>query len=109
MRHVLDHAESDLLVASWQELTHPDDLDVDEALAAAVIAGERDTYRLLKRYLRPDGSVVWGDLAVACVREDSGAVKYFISQIADVTDAVDIRGGLRRSDAIDSPPRTART
>ncbi len=95
---MLGRDESDLLVASWQELTHPDDLDADEALVAAVIAGERDTYRLLKRYLRPDGSVVWGDLAVACVREDTGAVKYFISQIADVTDAVTSREALQQSE-----------
>jgi PAS domain S-box-containing protein len=52
---------------------------------ADVLEGRREDYRLGKRYLRPDGSVVQGDLSVACVRDTSGAVTYFISQIQDGT------------------------
>lgn len=85
---MLDRSEPDLLSATWQELTHPDDLKVDEDLVGDVLAGRRDSYRLRKRYVRPDGALVWGDLSVSCVREGSGEVRYFISQIADVTPTV---------------------
>ena len=71
--------------ATWQELTHPDDIDGDLALVADVLAGRRDSYRLRKRFLRPNADVVWGDLSVACVRQEDGSVNYFISQISDVT------------------------
>ncbi len=82
---LLGREEPVLLTTTWQELTHPDDLQTDIALAQAVLDGERDSYRLSKRYLRPDGEVVWGDLAVSCVRDADGAVMNFVSQINDAT------------------------
>lgn len=76
-----------LMACRWQEITHPDDLATDQSLVDQVLAGERDTYRMRKRYLRPDGTVVWGDLAVSCVRNPDGTLRNFISQITDITEA----------------------
>jgi diguanylate cyclase (GGDEF)-like protein/PAS domain S-box-containing protein len=84
---MLGREDAELKACTWQQLTHPDDLDVDVALVEQVLAGERDDYRLLKRFLRADGAVVWGDLSVSCVRDANGAVAYFVSQIVDVTEA----------------------
>ncbi len=85
LSEILGRSPEVLLRSTWQELTHPDDLDADLALVAAVLSGERDSYRLTKRYLRPDGDVVWCDLSVACVRGPDGGVSHFISQISDTT------------------------
>lgn len=84
---MLDRTAEELMAATWQELTHPDDVGVDQDLVAEVLSGDRDSYRLRKRYLHPDGGVVWGDLAVSCVRHPDGTVRHFISQITDVTEA----------------------
>jgi diguanylate cyclase (GGDEF)-like protein/PAS domain S-box-containing protein len=83
---LLGRDEATITSSTWQQLTHPDDLDIDLSLVADVLAGRIDTYRLLKRFLRPDRTVVWGDLSVACVRDDAGDVRTFVSQIIDVTD-----------------------
>lgn len=72
----------------WQDITHADDLGADEALVAKVLAGTINSYRIQKRYLRPDGSIIWGDLSVSSVRDASGQVEFFISQVVDVTDSV---------------------
>ena len=82
---LLGRDEADLTVTTWQELTHPDDLEIDVSLVQEVLDGERESYQLLKRYLRPDGEIVWGDLSVSCVRTPDGDVQYFVSQINDVT------------------------
>ncbi len=84
---MFDRSTEALKAATWQEITHPDDVEVDQGLVAQVLAGDRDSYRLRKRYLRPDGDVVWGDLSVSCVRHSDGTVRHFISQITDVTEA----------------------
>lgn len=76
----------ELMAATWQEITHPDDVGVDQALVNQILAGDRETYRLRKRYLRPDEDVVWGDLSVSCVRYSDGTVRHLISQIIDVTE-----------------------
>lgn len=83
---LLGRSESVLMESSWQELTHPDDLNVDLDFSQQVLDGEIDRYRLVKRYLRPDRTVVWGELAVSCVRDETGSVLHFVSQIVDVTD-----------------------
>jgi PAS domain S-box-containing protein len=80
------YRETSLLLRSFQDITHPDDLDDDLALAADVLAGRRRSYQLEKRYLHAHGGLVWVRLSVALVRDEAGAPLYFISQIEDVTE-----------------------
>lgn len=87
-----------LRMTTWQTLTHPGDLDDDVTLVDDVLSGRIDNYRLLKRFVRPDNSVVWGDLSVACVRDDEGRVRYFISQIVDMTAQMQTEQALRASE-----------
>ena len=84
----LGRDEDTLLRTKWQALTHPHDLGVDMSLVSDILAGARDSYRLSKRFVRPDGHVVWGDLSVAGVRDDDGRVIYLIAQIVDITELV---------------------
>ncbi len=95
---ILGRDEKLLMKSSWQELTHPDDLDSDAELVQQIADGHRETYRLAKRYLRPDGDVVWADLTVSCVRDETGNVRYFISQIVDITSMVEAQNALTRSE-----------
>lgn len=88
-----------LVNCSWQELTHPDDLAADLGLVASVAEGTRNSYRLRKRYLRPDGMTVWGDLTVSAIRDDTGVLLAFLSQIADVTEQVATQARLEASEA----------
>lgn len=73
---------------TWQELTAPEFLEADLDKVNDVLAGRIDSYRMLKQYIHADGQLIWGDLAVSCVRDEHGAVVNFISQITDITDKV---------------------
>lgn len=98
MSDILGRSREDLMSISWQALTYPEDLDKDLELANQVLRGERDTYRLNKRYVKPNGEIVWADLAVSCVRDDSGKVLYYLSQIIDITESVLAREALATSE-----------
>ncbi|GAA1476863.1 hypothetical protein GCM10009623_13090 [Nocardioides aestuarii] len=76
---------------TFQEITHPDDLDADLDLLEETLSGERTSYRMVKRYLHKDGSVVWADLSVALLREDDGTPIHFIGQILDITEQYESR------------------
>ena len=95
---LLGRSEQTLRATTWQTLTHPDDLNTDVGLVDEMLAGRRDHYQLLKRFLRPDGAVVWGDMSVSCVRDDDAGVRYFITQIVDMTAHVEIDHALRASE-----------
>lgn len=83
---MLGYEEHELRGRTFQEITHPEDLDADLALVRAALEGERSTFRLTKRYLHADGSVIWADLSVALIHDDDGAPLHFVSQILDVND-----------------------
>ncbi|MGA9147296.1 MAG: PAS domain S-box protein [Candidatus Nanopelagicales bacterium] len=86
LSEMLGRSQEQLMEMTWQEITHPEDLNVDQELVDQILRGERDRYRLRKRYLRPDKEVVWGDLSVACCRNSDGSVRNFVSQIVDITE-----------------------
>ena len=71
---------------TFKDLSHPDDLAEDLGLSEQLLKGEIETYSLEKRYIRSDGTTVWGDLTVSLVREPDGSPKYFIAVVADITD-----------------------
>ena len=83
-----ERKESDLLMSSWQDLTHPDDLNSDQVMAGELLCGQLNSYRIRKRFLRPNGCVVWGDLSVAALRYPDGRVKGILNQIIDISDMV---------------------
>ncbi|MEI7743842.1 MAG: PAS domain S-box protein [Chloroflexota bacterium] len=82
----------------WQDITYPDDLDVSQTLETEVLGGRRTSYRELKRYVRPDGTIVWVEHFVAPVRGEDGEVRHFVSQVMDVTDRIAAERALRVSE-----------
>lgn len=83
---ITGYRAEELLVRSFQEITHPDDLDADLAQVGKLLDGSIDSYDLDKRYLHKDGRPVWVHLTVGCVREADGKVEYFISVIEDISE-----------------------
>jgi PAS domain S-box-containing protein len=82
---MLGYTEEQLKALSFQQFTHPDDLQADLDLFAETLAGRRTSYRMIKRYIRADGSIIWADLSVALLRDEDGTPLHFIGQISDVT------------------------
>jgi diguanylate cyclase (GGDEF)-like protein/PAS domain S-box-containing protein len=96
-----------LLDLTFQEITHPEDLAADEELLRETAQGLRDGYRLEKRYVRPDGSVVWALLAVSVVRDDGAHPRFFISQVEDISSrkhALQEMGRLATTDTLTGLP-----
>jgi len=88
-----------MATTSFQDITHPDDLAGDLRLMERTLAGEMGSYRVTKRYIRADGSVLIGDLSVALLRSPDGSPIHFISQIADLTER---QAFVERLDAVEA-------
>ena len=95
---LVGYAEQELLKKSFQDITHPDDLDADLGHVRDLIEGKARTYQMEKRYLRRDGRVVWVNLTVSIVRNTADAPVHFISQIEDITSAKQADTELRESE-----------
>ena len=83
---IVGYTREEVLTRSFQDITHPDDLDSDLNYVERVIAGRMETYSVEKRYFRKDGSIVWVHLTVSLIREPSGESAYFISVVGNQLD-----------------------
>ncbi len=84
---LLGFSREELLDRTFQDVTHPEHLARDLEAAGDVLAGRISWYHAEKRYIRKDGTVIWGLLAVSLVRGGDGEPAYFVSQISDITAA----------------------
>lgn len=70
----------------FTEWTHPEDLALDSKLFQALVAGERDSYAIDKRYLRQDQTLVWGRLTISLIRHEDGSIRYVLATCEDISD-----------------------
>ncbi len=95
---ILGYAQDELLAKTFQDVTHPDDLDADLELVRRTLRQEIDNYALDKRYLRKDGSCLWARLTVSLVRRPDGRPDYFISVLEDISVRKQAEAALRESE-----------
>lgn len=81
---MLGRSQEELARLTFQDLTHPDDLGADLHLLEQLLRGEIESYTMEKRYIRPDGTVIWGDLSVSLLRRPDGSPVNFISVVTDI-------------------------
>ena len=82
---IVGYTGEELLPLTFQDITHPDDLNIDLDYVRQILAGKIQTYSMEKRYIRKDRSMVWVNLTVGLVRDEAAAPKYFISVVEDIT------------------------
>lgn len=83
---ILGYTEAELLTKTFQDITHPDDLNIDLNYMHQLLAGEIRSYTLKKRYVDRWGHIIWILLDASLVRNAHGDPKYFISQIQNITE-----------------------
>ncbi len=71
---------------TFQQITHPDDLNSDLQQLDRLIAGKIMSYTMEKRYFRKDGEIVWARLTVSMVRGSDRQPLYYIAQIVDISE-----------------------
>ena len=85
LRRLIGYETEELAGLSFQDITHPEDLANDLAQVARLLSGGGSSYQMEKRYIRKDGSEVWGLLSVSLVRRPDGEPQFFISQVQDIS------------------------
>jgi PAS domain S-box-containing protein len=81
---IVGYSQEALLRLTFQDITYPDDLSTDLALVDKLLSGELQTFTKEKRYIHRDGHLVWINLTISLVRDESGKPDYFISVIEDI-------------------------
>jgi len=70
---------------TWEEMTHPQDIDADVEQFNRVLNKEIDGYSMEKRFIHRNGSIVYTHISISVVRKIDGAVDYFVAYILDIS------------------------
>ena len=95
---ILGYPQDELLRLTGRQISHPDDLDVINAQRPRLYAGEIDSVRVEKRYLRKDGSIVWVSFTMVVERDAAGKPQYEIAFFDDITARKQAEAALRESE-----------
>lgn len=95
---LVGYEPGELLSMTFQDISHPDDLEADRAYTQLLLEGEIQTYQLEKRYFHKQGFGVWSLLSVSLIRDRHGSPLYFVSQIQDITKRKRAEEALRESE-----------
>ncbi len=96
---MLGYNRAELQHCTWQELTHPDDIKLNEAAINELLSGRKETIRFTKRYIHKTGSIVWVDIGTALRRGRNGQPLYLITTINDISAARQAEDGLRKRES----------
>jgi diguanylate cyclase (GGDEF)-like protein/PAS domain S-box-containing protein len=95
----LGYTPEELQGKHFHTITHPEDIEVDSALFQSLVRGERDYYVIDKRYLRKDGSIVWGRLTLSLIRSPIGEIDYVVVVCEDIDNTKRAEQALSESQA----------
>lgn len=84
---MLGYTSEELRHLTFQQITHPDDLDIDAELVRRLRSGDPHVgqLQLEKRYIRKDGGIIWVHLDLSRKLDEAGAIEYLITVIRDIS------------------------
>ena len=83
---MLGYTVEEMSTLNFATVTHPDDVPESHECIRCLLAGERSTYRMEKRYIHRNGSIVWTLVNTSLLRDEAGAPRFFVTSIQDNTD-----------------------
>lgn len=89
----------ELLKMNYADITHPDDLKIDNHYIDKVLNDEIDSFTIDKRYIHKDGHTVWVTLYSNVLRDEKRNVKSAIAVIDDITSKKHIETALKESES----------
>ncbi|WP_291316905.1 PAS domain S-box protein [Desulfuromonas sp.] len=81
----LGYARDEMIGRTVEAVTHPDDREATHQLYLGLQAGERSDIVYEKRYLRKDGTLVWGHASVAPVFDTAGRLDYYVALVQNIS------------------------
>ncbi|MBD2448366.1 PAS domain S-box protein [Nostoc sp. FACHB-152] len=83
---IVGYTPQELELRTFQEITHPEDLEAALKYVNEMLIGIIQTYTMEKRYIRKDSSIIWVNITVSLTHTSAGEPKYFIYVVEDISD-----------------------
>ena len=85
LTEMLGFSLEELRQAGLANLLHPEELTAARNYFQEICRGNRDSYQREGRYLRKDGTCMWGHISVSAIRDEFGELLFAVSMLVDIT------------------------
>lgn len=85
MENILGFTVDELKTLELWDISFPADYEGDRELLQDVLEGRRQYYQFEKRYVCQNGAMIWGMLTASSVRDKSGAPRFIVNMIEDIS------------------------
>ncbi|MFC5449290.1 PAS domain S-box protein [Paenibacillus aestuarii] len=82
---IMGFVESELLNMTYQDITHPDDLNMSMNVIDQLLGDKLESYQMEKRYIHKSGYMIKALLVLSIVRDERRQPLFFIAQIKETT------------------------
>ncbi len=95
---ITGRSKEELLKLGWAKITHPDDLHEDINNYMKLQSGEIKGYSIEKRYIKPDGSIVWVHMIATALNLSSEHKYNHICLVQDISKRKAVEADLLESE-----------
>jgi PAS domain S-box-containing protein len=82
---IAGYSAKEMLDRSFQDITHPDDLQTDLENMQQLLAGQISSFQMEKRYIRKNGEVIWVNLTCVPLWLESPDTPQHIAMVEDIS------------------------
>ncbi len=96
--NMIGYREDELLQMNVRDFSFPDDHETDLNLYNEAIKHVYNSYRLEERYLRKDGTTLWGDVSISIVYGLDNKPSFIYAMIQDITERIHVEQNLKSNE-----------
>ncbi|HEY3371484.1 MAG TPA: PAS domain S-box protein [Prolixibacteraceae bacterium] len=85
---IVGRSIEELTGIQWMAITHPDDIQPNQAKMQGLLSGKCSSFDMQKRYLKPDGTVVWVKMTIIPLNIYPNNHPHNLCMIEDITDKI---------------------
>ncbi len=97
---IMGRTKEELMTIDWKLLTHPEDLEKELVKYTQFSNHEISGYEIEKRFIKPDGSLVWVNMTVSRLYVNQPEAEDYLGIIKDITEQKELEASLRERERI---------
>ena len=97
-QRMLGYSSDELRTLTFMDITYEEDREANRRLAAELLEGKRQSFELIKRNRRKDGTLMWVSIHVSLIPGTDGNDHLFMSIVDDITERKRAEEALGRSE-----------
>ena len=95
---IVGRLKEEINAIGWERYTHPEDLAFEIEQYEKIKSGEANSYTINKRYIKPDGDIVWANITLAPLKVGSRSEPDYLCIVEDITERVKAERDLQESE-----------